>query len=94
MPAVSRQDDISTGHGCFPPAPAVEGSAKVFIEGSPALREGDAFEAHSCGNSTHDGAALKGSDKVICEGLGLMRIGDEVSCGDALAQGSTKVFAG
>ncbi|RFA31333.1 PaaR repeat-containing protein [Alkalilimnicola ehrlichii] len=94
MPAVSRVGDICTGEGCFPPRKSTSGSGDVTINGKAALRVGDAFEEHACGNSAHESALAEGSSTVFVNRLPLGRIGDPIACGSAVAQGSTNVFAG
>jgi len=95
MPAVARKGDICTGHGCFPPRPNTQGSPDVFINGIAAHRVSDAWAAHGCGDCTpHGGSLAAGSATVFVNGLPLGRIGDPVSCGSSVAQGSPDVYAG
>lgn len=94
MPAVAREGDLCTGHGCFPPRDAVAGSGDVFVNGIGAHRQGDGWAVHACGSSSHDGAAAGGSGSVYVNGAPLVRIGDDISCGSAVAGGSPDVFAG
>lgn len=94
MPAASRQGDNCTGDGCFPPRESSEGSPNVFINDKPALRVGDKFAAHTCGDSTHDGVCSSGSGKVFINSKPAARVGDDVSCGAAVAVGSPDVFIG
>ena len=94
MPAVTRKGDICTGHGCFPPRPSVEGSGNVFVNGIPVHRQGDRWSVHCCDKSCHDGSLSSGSSSVYANGKQVGRIGDPVSCGSAVAEGSDNVFAG
>jgi len=94
MPAVSRQGDRCSGEGCFPPRPSIEGSPDVGINGLPALRAGDGFAVHACGNSAHASSAAAGSGTVFVNDRPLVRVGDPVACGSAVAAGSADVFAG
>lgn len=96
MPAASRaMVDPSTGHGGFAPrGGASSGSSDVIINGSPALRVGDPWPAHTDGNSTHAGAQSAGSATVVVNGQALARIGDAIDCGDAVAGGSSDVISG
>jgi len=94
MPAVTRQGiDNSAGH-CYPPRPPSAGSDNVFTNGIPTVRVGDSYPAHTCGTSTHGGAASAGSATVIVNGKPVHRIGDAIDCGDVSASGSDNVFAG
>lgn len=96
MPSVTRQGDLSTGHGSFPPTPATESSGDVFANGSGVVRVGDAYEPHSSPSPSpsHSRAASGGSGTVRVNGKPVHRIGDSIDCGDASAQGSPDVFAG
>lgn len=92
MPSVAFKGSTCTGDGCFPPRESTSGSPNVFINGKPALRVGDTWEVHSCGDSSHDGVQATGSRFVFVNGKPLARVGDDVSCGAAVAVGSPNVF--
>lgn len=94
MPAVVRQGDQCSGHGCFPPRPNDQGSPNVFVNGLPAHRQGDHWASHCCGPVCHDSTLSGGSGTVFVNGLPLARVGDAVACGSVAAQGSGTVFAG
>lgn len=96
MPAVTRQGDICTGHGCWPSRPSVAGSPNVFVNGIPAHRQGDGWAAHTCPAipETHASVLASGSSTVYVNGKQLGRIGDPVACGSSVASGSGDVFAG
>ena len=93
MPAASRLGDLCTGHGPWPPRLSIAGSPDVVIEGSAALRVGDAWAVH-CAGACHGGAQASGSGSVFVNGRPLARIGDAVDCGSAVASGAATVFAG
>lgn len=95
MPAVSFLGAGSTGHGGFPPRPNSGASGDVFVNGIAVHRQGDPWPVHC--NPTpvcHDGVLSAGSGTVFVNGKGCSRIGDSISCGDAVAEGSSNVFAG
>lgn len=94
MPAVARQGDKCTGHGCFPPRANTAASGDVFVNGKGAHRVGDAWAVHVCGNSSHGSSLASGSSTVFVNGRALGRVADSVACGSAVAQGSSNVFAG
>jgi len=95
MPAATRQGDTCTGHGSYPPRANDQGSPNVFINSTPAHRQGDHWVTHCNPTpSCHDSAAQSGSSTVYVNGQQLMRIGDPIACGSACAQGSPNVFAG
>lgn len=60
--------DLSQGHGCFPPSPAVEGSGGVFVNGIPVVRAGDLYADHSCDDETHSGRVGVQSTKTFANG--------------------------
>lgn len=95
MPGLTRKDDIGSGHDChFPPTSAIGGSPDVSIDGRPALRVGDAYDAHgcpSCPAPSHDRQLAAGSPTVFINGRPAGRIGDAISCGGAAATGSGTV---
>ena len=95
MPAVTRQGDMGTGHGAFPPRTSTSGSGDVFVNGISAHRQGDAWAVHCDPTPTCHGSVLaSGSSTVYCNGQQLGRVGDPVACGSFVASGSPNVFAG
>lgn len=98
MPAVSRIGDMSTGHGCFPPTALVTTSVtKTFFNGKLASVVDNACQhaPHTCGRVTHAGSTRSpssGASKTFIEGKVAARIGDDIACGDVIAQGSSNSF--
>ena len=95
MPAVSRKGDQCTGHGSHPPRASTSGSSNVFVNNISAHRQGDTWAVH-CDSTPecHDSITASGSGSVYVNGQPLARIGDDVACGSAIAQGSETVFSG
>ncbi len=94
MPGVARLGDICSGHGCWPPRPNDQASPDVYVNSINTHRESDHWIIHCCDDDCHDGALSRGSSTVFINGLPVARIGDPVSCGSSVAQGSSDVFAG
>jgi uncharacterized Zn-binding protein involved in type VI secretion len=98
MAAASRKGDLSAGHGCFPPTACVNSLAtRTFINGILAQKQGSSFNSHRCGKTTHPTSSRttsSGSSTVYIEGARAVRIGDSISCGDSVAQGSPNVQIG
>lgn len=95
MPAVTRLGDLTTGHpNGFPPRPSTSASHNVFASGKQVVRANDSYAPHSNGSSSHSGTAVAGQSKKFVNGRPVIRVGDPVSCGDTVAQGSSKVFVG
>lgn len=90
-----RVGDVTTGHQCYPPAPASQGASTVFINGSPAFRKYDKLSKHTCMKATHENGIVKdGSTLVIMEGKGVSRVGDICTCPENMMTGSSNVHAG
>lgn len=94
--AIARLGDVCTGHDCYPSRPNVQGSGNVFVCGIPAHRMGDGWASHChCGDDgCHGGVTVRSSGTVFCNGLGLARVGDKVSCGSSIATGCGTCTAG
>ena len=95
MPAVTRKGDNCTGHGCFPPRPNNAGSGNVFTNSIATHRKDDSWSPHGCPNVPPHGAKTSaGSSTVYVNSKNIARIGDPVSCGSSIQQGSGNVNAG
>ena len=92
MPAAVRRTDVCTGHGCYGPRPAVQGSPNVFTNNLAQHRLADMWAVHCCGIPCHNGVAAAGSPNVFVNGRAAERIGDPVNCGSSMATGSPNVF--
>lgn len=99
MPAVTRLNDVCTGHGCFPSRPNNAASTDVYVNSRGAHRQDDGYASHCCGPPCHGSSLASGSSSVYVNGKQLGRIGDPVACGSAAATGANDiknkhVFAG
>ena len=89
--------DKSLSHATYPPSVPAQGSQTVFINGFPAVRQGDPYTPHINSvlpHDTHNPTVAQGSQTVFIEGLPACRAGDPLSCGDFAANGSQDVFIG
>jgi uncharacterized Zn-binding protein involved in type VI secretion len=95
MPGVTRLGDLTTGHDSFPSRPSIQASDNVLCNGIGVVRVGDAYAVH-CNPLPicHGGVLSSGSSSVFINSLPCGRIGDAVSCGDHVAEGSDNVFCG
>jgi uncharacterized Zn-binding protein involved in type VI secretion len=92
---MSRIADFESGHDCWFPVPVVTGSANVMINLLPAVKVGDVTSIHTCGTKPpHPDKCVKGSLTVFVNKKNSMRIGDLLSGGAVMAQGSHSVIAG
>lgn len=98
MPGITRKDiDASTGHGGYVPRPNTpNGSASVIVNGHGVVRVTDPWPSHTdpVPPDTHTGSQSTGSTTVFADGLAVARIGDSISCGDSVAEGSDDVICG
>lgn len=88
MFALSYNGCMTTGHETAPPTNIIASQSLVFVDGIPAIVEGDKIY-----HSNHDGSAI-GSSNVYINGKKAIHIGDSFTCGDHSAQGSSNVFIG
>lgn len=94
MPKVTRVTDICSGHGCFPPSPAIAGSGNVFVNGLAVHRQGDALQPHGCPKCPpHGRASSGGSPSVYINGKPVVRLGDAIDCGGSFSTASPDVYA-
>ena len=91
----ARLFDIGSGHGCFPPTPAISGSPNVMINNRPSVRQGDAYLLHGCPNCPpHPRSLSEGSPTVFINNKQAGRVGDAIGCGGSNSTGSGNVFIG
>jgi len=93
VPGVCRENDVCTGHGCWPSRPNSEWSTNVFVNGRGVHRQGDGWQVHCC-PPCHAGNLASGSSTVYVNGKQMGRIGDPVDCGSFVQTGSGDVFCG
>jgi uncharacterized Zn-binding protein involved in type VI secretion len=98
MPAIVREGDICTGHGCWPPRPAITSSRTVFLDGRGVVRQGDRYAVHCkpCGKNPacHTSFVARGSSSVFVDGIPAARVGDPIACGSLCSTGSLDVSGG
>ncbi|MEM5528074.1 PAAR domain-containing protein [Gammaproteobacteria bacterium AS21] len=95
MPAVARLGDSCTGHADFTPRGNSGASNNVFVNAIGVHRQGDSYPVH-CNPIPlcHGGSLAGGSGSVFVNDKAIGRVGDGVSCGGSIANGSANVFAG
>lgn len=90
MPAVSYDQAMTTGHGPYPPTQINASQSKFFVEGKPVLINND--KANNHGHSPV-GMCIATTTKLFVGGIPVVRIGDMLTDGDTVAQGSSKLFS-
>lgn len=93
MPAVTRKGDSNSGHGGFSSVALSSGSPNVYVNGVPCGRQSDTYPSHSYDDSSHSGSISGGSSTVFVNSKPIARVGDSVSCGGTVSQGSPNVYA-
>lgn len=95
MPGLSFDKAVTAGHDSWPPTIVNATQAKTFVESIPALVEGDQIVPHTemvKPYETHGGSAVATTSKVFIGGKRAIMMADPISCGDTVAQSSSKVF--
>lgn len=98
MPCIALIGDKSTGHGGFPPTAMISSPiTKTKINGKfPGVVDASCkFAEHRLGKAVHPEHIrypTSGSGKTKIEGYEIARIGDPLSDGDTIAQGSSNTF--
>lgn len=95
MAGMSFDKALTAGHDAYPPTILNATQGKVFVEGIPALVEGDQITPHTKMTKpydTHGGEVQGTTSKVFIGGKKAIMMADPVSCGDTVAQSSSKVF--
>lgn len=95
MSGIAKDGAKTSGHEQFPPTTVTASSTKVFVEGSKVCLDGDSIVPHTRQVKpfdTHTGNVNATTSKIFVEGKPVARMGDPVSCGDTIAQGSSRVF--
>ncbi|EBZ5074336.1 alanine racemase [Salmonella enterica subsp. enterica serovar Typhimurium] len=94
MSNIAVKNSVCSGHGGFPSRPPAEAVEFVKVNGIGVLVDGNAYPAHTDGNSSHPGNAVStrpwftiGGKPVVCEG-------DPVSCGSTVTSGDPLVKVG
>ena len=83
----------SAGKCGKPPTTPDQWSPNVFAEGLNVIRKSDKWVEH-CTTDCHIPTQAGGSATVFVNGLPLARVGDELDCGDEIANGAGTVHAG
>lgn len=94
MPNVTRLGDNCTGHDACGGVPLISGSDNVLVNGKSCGRKGDNYASHGClVHPGHSDVIAAGSATVFVNSIPIARIGDSVSIGGSVADGSPNVIA-
>lgn len=89
---VVREGDMAI-HGGYSPQYPTQFSPNVMVDGLRVVIKECPYSMHSNGDDTHDGVAV-GEGTVFCNGQPLQCVGNKVSCGSIMVQGSGSVSIG
>lgn len=95
MAGLSFNNAITSGHEAWPPTNVIASQSKVFVDGIPVLREQDEIIPHTeikKPYETHGGKVIARTSKVFVQGKKAAQMADSISCGDTIAQSSSKTF--
>lgn len=93
---ICRDGDLESGHDCWHPVPikAIPYGKPVLVNKIQVALAGNVTAIHTCGDKPpHPDTAVKGSKKLWINKKMTMRIGDTLSGGAVMAQGSHSVVA-
>ncbi len=93
MAGIVRQGDMAI-HGGYSPQFPIQFSPNVFVDGLPVVIKGCAYCSHTDGDDTHDGIAAGSGGTVFSNGQPIQVVGNMVSCGSIMIQGSGSAGVG
>lgn len=89
MAAIAFHQSMTTGHGPYPPTQVNASQSKVFAESKAVVINNDLANNHG---HTPVGMVIASSSTVFIGGIPAAQVGDSLTDGDTIAQGSSKVF--
>lgn len=95
MAGLSFDKCLTAGHEAWPPTDINATQSKVYTGNIPVLVEGDSITPHTeikKPYETHGGVTVPRTNKVYVTGKKAVQMADPISCGDTVAQASSKVF--
>lgn len=93
MAGIAYHNIITTGHSTAPPTRVVTEQDFVFISGRPVVLDGDKIVPHAYHDDPpHDGSVIASNEYVRINGIKVGQVGDPISCGDTISEGSEFVF--
>lgn len=90
MAGIAFENSITTGHSTAPPTSLVGSQDLVTLEGRRVLVEGDRIVPHSYEDDPpHTGVVICSNTVVYIMGKKVAQIGDRITCGDTVSEGSS-----
>lgn len=93
MAGIAIEQAWTTGHHTAPPTRLKGTQNLVFVEGRRVHVHGDEIIPHRYEDSDdppHGGYAIASDDvEIYINGVKIVRIGDRISCGDTISEGSS-----
>ena len=101
MPAIALEENVSTGHGCWPPTGSIGPYANATVRANGKriqIRGKTLYAPHTCNKTTHSGnqRMVLGDEEstIFISGEPVAMVGDLIACGDRIGRGSPDVFGG
>lgn len=101
MPAIALEENVSTGHGCFPPTQSIGPYANASVKANGKriqIRGKTMYAPHTCNKTTHSGGQRMvlgdSGSTIFISGEPVAMVGDLIACGDRIGKGSPNVFGG
>lgn len=92
MAGIAFDKSVTTGHSSAPPTRINSTQDIVYVEGKPALVEGDSIIPHAYHDDPpHNGVVIATNEVVHIGGKRVVQIGDSITCGDTVSEGSSIV---
>lgn len=91
MAGIAIEQAWTTGHETAPPTRLKVSQNLVFVEGRRVHVHGDEIIPHAYeDHHPHEGYAIASDDvEIYINGIKVVRIGDRISCGDTISEGSS-----
>ncbi|WP_165699656.1 PAAR domain-containing protein [Chimaeribacter californicus] len=94
MVNIATKNSMCSGHDGFTARPPAEAVPFFTVNGIAVLVDGNAYPAHSDGNSSHPGNALSTRPWFTVNGQAVVCEGDPVSCGSTVTSGDPLLSVG
>lgn len=90
MAGIAYENSLTTGHSTAPPTNLISSQDLVTVDGKKVIVDGDKIIPHAYHDDPpHNGHVIASGDVVYIMGKAVAQIGDPISCGDTVSEGSS-----
>lgn len=90
MAGIALDRALTTGHSSAPPTVVLATQDHVIIEGRRAVVEGDRIIEHNYHDKPpHGGTVICHNNNIFIMGKKVAQVGDKITCGDTISEGSS-----